>query len=82
MEWAALDFRMQQFLANKAVYCHWQIGQFSLQVQQRGDEWDWSICHSQYEIFMAFGTAPTLEVAESVIEEIIGQKPAWSSRAA
>ena len=57
-----------------------KIGPFSLLLQRRGDEWDWSIYHPLSETFMASGTAPTIEVAESAVEEIIGQKPGWHSR--
>jgi hypothetical protein len=55
---------------------------FRLQIRRRGNEWDWSIYDFRYDTSIASGTAPTIEVAESVVEEIIGQKPEWHSRMA
>jgi hypothetical protein len=59
---------------------HRKATRFRLQIRRIGKEWDWSIYDSRYCSSIASGTAPTIEVAESVVEEIIGQKPEWRSR--
>jgi hypothetical protein len=59
-----------------------EVGPFRLQIRQRGDEWDWSVHHSRDDASVASGIAPTMEVAESVIEEITGEKTVWRSRRA
>ncbi len=61
---------------------HRKATRFLLQIRRRGNERDWSIHDSRYGASIASGTAPTIEVAESVVEEIIGQKPEWHSRTA
>ena len=56
------------------------VGPFRIQTWPRGNEWDWDIHDSWYDTSVASGSAPTLEVAESLIEEIPGQRPVWNSR--
>jgi hypothetical protein len=58
------------------------VGPFRIQISSRGNQWDWDIHDSWFDTSIASGSAPTIEVAESTIEEIIGQRPAWHSRAA
>jgi len=47
---------------------------FRLQVRRNGHWWEWSIHSAQYDVSLASGIAPSIEVAESVAEEIAGRK--------
>jgi hypothetical protein len=59
-----------------------EVGPFRLKIRRRGNIWDWSVHDAWYDTCVASGTAPSIERAKEVAEEVAGLKPEWYSIAA